>query len=91
MIFGTIYKGSTVHYSVEKIRFARPDIALIFLRQHLEFFENGAPRELDARPTAFAENVDGEWKIVAMQNTRISEAGGTAVDRTLEQHPYQAK
>jgi uncharacterized protein (TIGR02246 family) len=29
MIFGTIYKGSTVRYSVEKIRFLRPDIALV--------------------------------------------------------------
>ena len=42
MIFGTIYKGSTVHYSVEKIKFLRPDIALVFLRQHLELAE-GAP------------------------------------------------
>ena len=39
MIFGTIYKGSTVHYSVEKIKFLRPDIAIVFLRQHLEFAE----------------------------------------------------
>lgn len=91
MIFGTIYKGSTVHYSVEKIRFVRPDVALVFLRQHLEFFENGESRALDARPTALAEKIDGKWKIVAMQNTRISEAGGTAVDRALEQHPYQGQ
>ncbi|HEX3869130.1 MAG TPA: SgcJ/EcaC family oxidoreductase [Pirellulales bacterium] len=89
MILGTIYKGSTVHYSVEKIRFVRPDVALIFVRQHLEFFENGEPRELDARPTVIAEKIDGQWKIVAMQNTRLSEAGGAAVDRALEQHPYQ--
>ena len=91
MIFGTIYKGSTVHYSVEKIRFVRPDVAVVFLRQHLEFFENGEPRGLDARPTAIAEDVDGKWKIVAMQNTRISEAGSTAADRALEQHPYQGQ
>ena len=91
MIFGTIYKGSTVHYSVEKIRFVRPDVALVFLRQHLEFFEGGESRELDARPTAIAENVDGAWKIAAMQNTRISEAGGASGDRALEQHPYQSK
>ncbi len=30
MIFGTIYKGSTVRYSVEKIRFLRPDVATHF-------------------------------------------------------------
>jgi uncharacterized protein (TIGR02246 family) len=91
MIFGTIYKGSIVRYSVEKIRFVRPDVAMIFLRQHLEFFENGEPRELDARPTALAEKIAGKWKVATMQNTRISEAGGTAVDRALEQHPYQGQ
>jgi uncharacterized protein (TIGR02246 family) len=78
MIFGTIYKGSTVRYSVEKIRFLRPDVALIFLRQYLQFFEDGQPRELEARPTIIAENKEGKWQIAAMQNTRISEAGGTA-------------
>jgi uncharacterized protein (TIGR02246 family) len=84
MIFGTIYKGSTVRYSVEKIRFLRPDVALILLRQHLQFFEDGQPRELDARPTIIAEKADGTWRIVAEQNTRISEAGASAADRALK-------
>jgi uncharacterized protein (TIGR02246 family) len=76
MIFGTIYKGSTVRYSVEKIKFVRPDVAIIFLRQHLQFSENGVASELDARPTIVAENVDGTWRIAALQNTRITEVGG---------------
>ncbi len=76
MIFGTIYKGSTVRYGVERIRFLRREVALIFLRQHLQLFEDGQPRELEARPTIVAEKVDDKWRIVAMQNTRISEAGG---------------
>ena len=76
MILGTIYKGSTIRLSVEKIRFLRPDVALVFLRQYLQFFDNGQPREFDARPTIVAENADGNWRIVAMQNTRISEVGG---------------
>ena len=76
MIFGTIYKGSTVRYSVEKIKFLRPDIALVFLRQHLELAENSVVPEVDARPTIVAENIDGKWRIVALQNTRISDAGG---------------
>jgi len=29
MIFGTIYKGSNIRYSVEKIKFLRPDIAIV--------------------------------------------------------------
>ncbi len=78
MIFGTIYKASTVRLSVEKIKLLRPDIALVFVRQFLQFFEGGAPRELQARPILVAENVDGKWRIAAMQNTRISEAGAPA-------------
>jgi uncharacterized protein (TIGR02246 family) len=75
MIFGTIYKGSTVRYSVEKIRFLRPDVAIVFLRQFLQFREGGAPSDLEARPTIIAEKVDGNWRIVALQNTRITEVG----------------
>jgi uncharacterized protein (TIGR02246 family) len=75
MIFGTIYKGSTVRYSVEKIRFLRPDIAVVFLRQYLQFHEGGAPSELEARPAIVAEKADGQWRIVALQNTRITDVG----------------
>jgi uncharacterized protein (TIGR02246 family) len=75
MILGTIYKGSTVHYSVEKIKFLRPDIALVFLRQHLQFAEDSVTDELDARPTMVAERIEDKWRIVALQNTRISEVG----------------
>jgi len=75
MIFGTIYKGSTIHYSVEKIKFLRPDIAIIFLRQHLELGEGAPVDELDARPTIVAEKIDDKWRIVTLQNTRISEVG----------------
>ncbi len=90
MIFGTIYKGSTVRYSVEKIRFLRPDVALLFLRQYLQFFEDGQPRELEARPTIVAESADSKWQIAALQNTRISEVGGGAVERALERNPREA-
>ncbi len=75
MIFGTIYKGSTIHYSVEKIKFLRPEIALVFLRQHLELGEGAPVDGLDARPTIVAEKIDDKWRIVALQNTRISEVG----------------
>ncbi len=78
MIFGTIYKGSTIRLSVEKIKFLRSDIALVFLRQYLQLLEDSAPRELQARPMIVAESVDGKWRITAMQNTRIAEAGVTA-------------
>jgi uncharacterized protein (TIGR02246 family) len=75
MIFGTIYKASTIRYSVEKIRFLRPDVAIVSLRQYLQFKEGGAASDLEARPTIIAEKHDGRWQIVNMQNTRITEAG----------------
>ena len=75
MIFGTIYKGSTVRYSVEKIRFVRPDVAIVSLRQYLQFSEGGAASDLEARPTIIAERREGKWQIVNLQNTRITEAG----------------
>ncbi|MGA3056115.1 MAG: SgcJ/EcaC family oxidoreductase [Candidatus Korobacteraceae bacterium] len=84
MIFGTIYKGSTVRYSVEKIRFLRPDVALVFLRQFLQFQEGGAATELEARPTIIAEKLDGIWRIAAMQNTRITEAGAPKKEAVTE-------
>ncbi len=78
MIFGTIYKGSTVRYSVEKIRFVRPDVAMVYLRQYLQFLEGAAVSELEARPTIVAEKRDGKWQIVNLQNTRITEAGAAS-------------
>ena len=75
MIFGTIYKGSTVRYSVEKIRFIRPDVALVSARQYLQFYEDGAARELQARPLLVLEKKDGLWEIVTLQNTRIMDVG----------------
>src|SRR5271167_361306 len=74
MILGTIYKNSTVRYSVEKIRFLRSDVAIVFLRQYLQFYEAGAPLDLEARPTIVAEKADEIWRIVALQNTSITEA-----------------
>ncbi len=75
MILGTIYKSSTVRFSVEKIKFIRPDVALVFLRQFLQLLQDGTPHEVQARPMIVAESVEGKWHIAAMQNTRISDVG----------------
>jgi len=75
MIFGTIYKNSTVRYSVEKIRLLRSDVAIVSLRQYLQFKEGGVASDLEARPTIIADKREGKWLIVHMQNTRITETG----------------
>jgi len=55
--------------SVEKVRFLRPDVALVFLRNIFSSLTTGSSR---ARCAAHdhREKVDGGWRIVAMQNTR---------------------
>jgi uncharacterized protein (TIGR02246 family) len=78
MIFGTIYRGSTVRYSVEKIRFVRPDVAIVYLRQYLQFQDGGSASDLEARPTIIAEKREGKWQFAHMQNTRITETGAAS-------------
>ena len=91
MIFGTIYKGSSVRYSVEKIRYLSPEAAIVFLRQYLRFYEGGAPCDLEARPTIIAGKIDGVWRIVVLQNTRIVEAGAPPREEGgLDQDPGKA-
>jgi uncharacterized protein (TIGR02246 family) len=82
MILGTIYKGSAVRFSVERIRFLRPDVAIVSLRQYLQFYDAGAPTELEARPTLIADKRDGKWQIVHLQNTRITEVGPSSRDKS---------
>jgi uncharacterized protein (TIGR02246 family) len=91
MIFGTIYKGSSVRYSVEKIRYLSPEVAIVFLRQYLRFYEAGVPCDLEARPTIIAAKAGGIWRIVVLHNTRIVEAGAPPrEDRGPDQHPIKS-
>ena len=71
-IFDTIYKGSRATFTVRGIRFLRPDVALIFTRAHVDFFEANEPREIDTRPTLTVVKDQSAWRIAAFQNTKIS-------------------
>jgi uncharacterized protein (TIGR02246 family) len=80
-IFDTIYKGSHVSFALQSVRFVRSDVAIVFTRAHLKFYEGNESREVDARPTFIMVREQGAWQVVAFQNTRISEmpaAGQTA-------------
>lgn len=77
-IFDTLYEGSHNSYTVLGIRFVRPDVAIAYIRAHLKFSEGGEPREIHARPTMVATKENGKWRLVAFQNTRISEMPGAA-------------
>ena len=54
MIFGIIYKGSTVRYGVEKVRFIRPDVAELCLSVSICNFTKMATRASCKPATACA-------------------------------------
>jgi uncharacterized protein (TIGR02246 family) len=72
-IFDTIYKGSQVRFVLRGIRFLGAGAAIVFTRANLKFQQGGEPSEIDTRPTLIAVKAQGEWRIAAFQNTRISE------------------
>jgi uncharacterized protein (TIGR02246 family) len=84
-IFETIYKGSRVHFAVQGIRFIVPDVAIAFLEARLiakvsvsdVSLADTAGRVTDenqeskTRPTMILAKIDGNWRLVAWQNTNI--------------------
>jgi uncharacterized protein (TIGR02246 family) len=72
IIFDTVYKGSHANYVLRSIRFVRPDVAVVLTQAHLKFWEGNEEREMDARPTFIMVKEQGQWQIVAFQNTKIS-------------------
>jgi uncharacterized protein (TIGR02246 family) len=85
-IFSTIYKDSRVRYTVDRIRYVRPDVALAFI--HAKLISRLAPNaiasaarqsrvddemhESQARPTMILARDGGHWRIVAFHNTSIA-------------------
>ncbi len=92
VIFDGIYKGSHNKFTAEKVRFVRPDVALVFVLANLTWYLNGAEQHIQARPILVAQkNDNGKWEIVAFQNTLIT-PGGPAPDvikKVTEAHPYK--
>ena len=85
-IFATIYKDSRVHYTVDRIRFIRSDVALAFI--HADLISRLPPNAVasaaresriddemhksQARPTMILAKDDGRWRIVAIHNTSVA-------------------
>jgi len=90
-IFDTIYKGSRNSLQVERVRFVRPDVVIVFVHGNLLWYLNGAEQHIEARPTLVAEKLgDGRWQIVAFQNTLVTkDAVPTLNDTLAKAHPYQ--
>jgi uncharacterized protein (TIGR02246 family) len=77
-IFETIYKGSHAKFMLRSIRFVRPDVAVVLARAHVKFKEGNEAREIETRPTLILVKEQDKWRIIAFQNTKISEVPAAA-------------
>jgi uncharacterized protein (TIGR02246 family) len=90
-IFDTIYKGSRNRFTVQKVRFVLPEVAIVFIFAELMFYMDGQEKHIRARPTLIAaKNQDGSWKIVAFQNTLVTPEEGPARDNRLSEGVHAA-
>jgi len=69
VIFDTIYKGSRNHYSIEGVRFVRPDVVVVFVRAQLDLADG---RTISARPTMVLTKENGKWQVAVLQNTVVA-------------------
>ena len=90
LIFDTVYKGSVNKFQVEKIRFAGPDVAIVFVFATLKVNNPGMPPQLFARPTLIAQRRDAGWEVVTFQNTLVTPEGTSALHTVLaDKHPIK--
>jgi len=68
-IFDTIYKGSRNRYTIEGVRFVRPDVVVVFVRALLELADN---KTISARPTMVLTKENGKWQVEVLQNTVVA-------------------
>jgi len=68
-IFDTIYKGSRNRYTIEGLRFVRPDVVVVFVRAQLELADD---RVISACPTMVLTKENGKWQVAVLQNTVVS-------------------
>jgi uncharacterized protein (TIGR02246 family) len=71
-IFDTIYKETTLSLSVEKVRYLRPDVAVVHARARATTPHPEGARAREARLTLVMSKEKDGWKIAAFQNTQIA-------------------
>lgn len=85
-VFDTIYKGSHITFTVEAVRFVRPDVALVHLHQRLmsrlpadavasiarQRLMTEEMHETQARSSLLMVKEQGAWQILSFQNTNIA-------------------
>ncbi|HSK72174.1 MAG TPA: SgcJ/EcaC family oxidoreductase [Pyrinomonadaceae bacterium] len=69
-IYSTIYKDTTLTLTIEKIRFLRPDAAIVHVFNSLKKIDKTSK----GRMTLVVAKEGSEWKIAAQQITSIQES-----------------
>ena len=68
-IFDTLYKESRSRFSIESVRFVRPDVVVVFTKAELEL-KSG--ETICSRPTLMLTKDSGKWQVAVLQNTVVS-------------------
>lgn len=72
-IFDTFYKNSSVEVAVQKIRFLRPDVAVVHVTSLLKVTENNQTQTGRGIITMVMTKTGDKWEIAAFQNTSVRE------------------
>ena len=71
-IFDTVYKNSSLSYTIEQLRFLRPDVAVIHVQAELQVTQGDTTETGNARITLVMTKNNDKWEIAAFQNTPIA-------------------
>lgn len=69
IIFKDFYANTVWNLKIDKIRFLGKNTALVHASGSVTKTDEPIPKEPDAVPLIVFHKVEGEWKIVALQNT----------------------
>ncbi|GIP23163.1 SgcJ/EcaC family oxidoreductase [Paenibacillus sp. J22TS3] len=75
-LWNSVLRGSALEGEIKKIRFITPEIAIFHGLGVVRLrWQKTAPKKRDSINTNIAVKQNGEWKIAAFQNSRISGPG----------------
>jgi len=77
-IFRTIYAGSVNRFTIESLRFMKPDVALVHVDASLDAPVGPLAGRHKAKFSAVLTREPGGWQIASFHNTLASPTAGTA-------------
>jgi uncharacterized protein (TIGR02246 family) len=77
-IFRTIYAGSVNRFTIESLRFLRPDLALVHVDAALDAPVGPLAGKHTAKFSAVLTREPGGWQIASFHNTLAAPSAGTA-------------